>query len=73
MTTNELSFIPYFLTLLITLIVVFCLVIWRRIAQHGNNFSEDNLDPNTWVLLGLLLVAVFGLGAFLMYALLHFG
>jgi uncharacterized membrane protein YphA (DoxX/SURF4 family) len=71
--TNKLSFIPYFLALLVTLIVVFCLVIWRRITHYGNNFSDDDLDLNTWLLLGLLLVAVFGLGAFLMYALLHIG
>ena len=65
--------IPVFLATLVTTIIIFCLVIWRRIANLTDDFSKNDFDTTIWLILGLLLVAVFGLGAFLMYALLHIG
>ena len=65
--------IPVFLVMLVTTIVIFCLAGWRRITNLTDDFSKNDLDPTTWLMLGLLLVGVFGLGAFLMYALLHVG
>ena len=38
-----------------------------------DDFPENDLGPTSWLMVGLLLVGVFGLGAFLMYALLHIG
>jgi hypothetical protein len=70
---SKLHLIPFFLATLVTTIIIFCLVIWRRIANLTDDFPKDDLDPTVWLILGLLLVAVFGLGAFLMYALLHVG
>jgi hypothetical protein len=59
--------------MLVTTIIIFCLASWRRITNLADDFSKNNFDPTVWLILGLLLVAVFGLGAFLMYALLHAG
>jgi hypothetical protein len=70
---SKLHLIPVFLAALVTVIILFCLVIWRRIANLTDDFSKNDLDPTVWLMLGLLLVAVFGLGVFLMYALLHIG
>jgi ABC-type amino acid transport system permease subunit len=70
---GKLHLIPVFLAMLVTTIMIFCLVIWRRLANLTVGLPKDDLDPTVWLILGLLLVAVFGLGAFLMYALLHVG
>jgi ABC-type amino acid transport system permease subunit len=70
---GKLHLIPVFLAMLVTTIIIFCLVIWRRLANLTDGLPKDDLDPTVWLILGLLLVAVFGLGAFLMYALLHVG
>jgi uncharacterized membrane protein YphA (DoxX/SURF4 family) len=70
---SKLHLIPVFLATLVTTIIIFCLVIWRRIANFTDDFSKNDFDTTIWLILGLLLVAVFGLGAFLMYALLHVG
>ena len=70
---GKLHLIPIFLVMLVTTIIIFCLASWRRIADLTDDFSKNDLDPTVWLILGLLLVAVFGLGAFLMYALLHVG
>jgi hypothetical protein len=70
---GKLHLIPVFLAMLVTTLIIFCLVSWRRIVNLTDDFSKSELDPTTWLMLGLLLVGVFGLGAFLMYALLHVG
>ncbi|MBN1221115.1 MAG: hypothetical protein JXM69_19490 [Anaerolineae bacterium] len=70
---SKLQLIPVFLATLITTIIIFCLVSWQRIVNLTDDFSKNDFDPTSWLMLGLLLVAVFGLGAFLMYALLHIG
>jgi len=64
--------IPFFLTSLTLVIAIFCWFIWRReIAEPSDSANQEIVDRTIWLLLGLLLVAVFGLGAFIMYALLH--
>ncbi len=70
---SKLHLIPVFLATLVITIITFCLVSWQRIANLTDDFSKNDFDPTVWLILGLLLVAVFGLGAFLMYALLHIG
>ena len=66
--------IPFFLTGLILVIATFCWFIWQReIAQSTDSANQEVVDRTIWLLLGLLLAAVFGLGAFIMYALLHLG
>ena len=66
--------IPLFLVGLILIIVVFCWYIWWRDgADPADPGSHEIVDRTIWLLLGLLLAAVFGLGAFIMYALLHLG
>jgi hypothetical protein len=70
---GKLQLVPVFLVTLIMTIMVFCLVSWRRITNLTDDFSKNDLDPTAWLMLGLLLMGVFGLGAFLMYALLHVG
>ena len=70
---SRFSLIPVFLTVFVTTIIVFCLVGWRRIMNLTDDFPENDLGPTSWLMVGLLLVGVFGLGAFLMYALLHIG
>ena len=69
---GKLYLIPAFLTAFVTTIIIFCLIGWRRITDFADD-SKNDIDPTTWLMLGLLLVGVFGLGAFLMYALLHIG
>lgn len=70
---GKLHLIPIFLVTLVITIMALCLVGWRRITNLTDEFSKNGIDPTTWLMLGLLLVGVFGLGAFLMYALLHVG
>ena len=70
---GKLYLIPVFLATLVMTIIIFCLIGWQRIANITDDFSKSDFDPAVWLMLGLLLVGVFGLGAFLMYALLHIG
>jgi len=71
---DSLLMIPFFLPGLILIIVTFCWFIWRReIADPTHSADHDIVDGTIWLLLGLLLAAVFGLGAFIMYAFLHLG
>ena len=66
--------IPFFLATLILAIITFCWVIWRQeIAELTDSANYELADRTIWLLLGLLLAAVFGLGEFLMYAFLHLG
>jgi len=66
--------IPFFLTGLLLAIGVFCWFIQRQeIAEPTDSIEHNIMDWTIWLLLGLLLVAVFGLGAFIMYAFLHLG
>ena len=70
---GKLHLIPVFLTTLVITVMVFCLIGWQRITRLTDDISQNSLDSTAWLMLGLLLVGVFGLGAFLMYALLHVG
>lgn len=66
--------IPFFLAALVLAIIAFCWVIWRQeISEPSDSANHELADLTIWLLLGLLLAAVFGLGAFLMYAFLHLG
>ena len=66
--------IPFFLAGLILVIVIFCWIIWQReIVEPADSIDHDIVDGTIWLLLGLLLAAVFGLGAFIMYAFLNLG
>ena len=67
------SSIPFFLTVLVVVILVLCLFIWRKVKGATTNMTQKDSDSTVWPLFGLLLVAIFALGAFLMYALLELG
>jgi hypothetical protein len=65
--------IPQFLIVLVVGIILLCLFAWwKNIRPHGNS-TKDSHDSTAWLLLGLLTVAVFVLGAFAMFVLLRFG
>ncbi|MCG3212298.1 MAG: hypothetical protein FOGNACKC_05946 [Anaerolineae bacterium] len=64
--------IPYFLAGFVTIILVFSMILWQKLGAGPTDSIDDTNDQTIWLLLGLLLVAVFGLGAFVMYALVHF-
>jgi hypothetical protein len=49
------------------------MILWQRIRAGYSDPVDEVKDQATGLLLGLLLLAVFGLGAFVMYALIHFG
>ncbi len=65
--------IPKFLTVLIVAILLLCLVAWRKSSRTHHKPTEDNHDATAWLLLGLLTVAIFALGAFATFVLLRFG
>ena len=65
------EFIPIFLAGFLAIILAFSMMLWQRIRASGP--IDDVKDQAPLLLLGLLLLAVFGLGAFVMYALVHFG
>lgn len=65
--------IPQFLTLLVVAILLLCLVVWWKSGRTHRNSNEDSHDTTAWLLLGLLTVAIFALGAFAMFVLLRFG
>ena len=65
--------IPQFLIVLVVAILLLCLVAWRKSSRTHGNRTEENHDPTAWLLLGLLTVAIFALGAFAMFVLLRFG
>ena len=64
--------IPQFLIVLVVVIILLCLVTWWKTSSTYGNSTRDSRDPTTWLLLGLLTVALFGLGAFVMFVLLRF-
>jgi ABC-type Co2+ transport system permease subunit len=65
--------IPQFLTVLVVAILLLCLVAWWKRSRSGRDSTKDSHDPTVWLLLGLLTVAIFALGAFAMFVLLRFG
>ena len=67
------SSIPFFLTMLVVAILILCLFIWRKVKGTATNMAQRDSDSTVWPLFGLLLIAIFALGAFLMYALLELG
>ena len=64
---QESDIITYFLVVLVATILLVCFGFWWR----GRNSTKAD-DLSIWLLVGLLLIAIFGLGAFVMYAMLHF-
>jgi hypothetical protein len=67
------GFIPTFLAGFVVIILAFSMILWQRIRADYSDPVDEVKDQTTGLLLGLLLLAVFGLGAFVMYALIHFG
>ena len=68
---HSFEFIPVFWASFLAMILVFGMLLWMRI--RASDPIDDVKDQASWLLFGLLLLAVFGLGAFVMYALVHFG
>jgi NhaP-type Na+/H+ or K+/H+ antiporter len=64
--------IPQFVIVLVVAILLLCLIAWWKSSSTHGNSTWDSRDPTTWLLLGLLTVALFGLGAFVMFVLLRF-
>lgn len=64
--------IPYFLAAVVVLIVAISVILWRRGKQEDSKQPGDDHNSSTWVLIGLLFVSIFALGAFVMYALLSY-
>jgi H+/Cl- antiporter ClcA len=65
--------IPQFLIVLVVAVLLLCLVAWWKNSQTNGYSTKDSRDPTAWLLLGLLTVAIFALGAFAMFVLLRFG
>jgi hypothetical protein len=65
--------IPQFLMVLVVAVLLLCLVAWWKSSRTHRNPTEESHDPTAWLLLGLLTVAIFALGAFVMFVLLRFG
>jgi hypothetical protein len=64
--------IPYFLAAMVVLIVGISAMLWRRGKQEDAELLGNDHNSSTWLLLGLLFVSIFALGAFVMYALLSY-
>jgi hypothetical protein len=64
--------IPYFLAAVVVLIVAISVMLWRRGQQEDSGLLGNDHNSSTWLLLGLLFVSIFALGAFVMYALLSY-
>ncbi|GAB4542205.1 MAG: hypothetical protein Kow0063_33890 [Anaerolineae bacterium] len=65
--------IPQFLMGLVVAVLLLCLAVWWKNSRSHRESGEESYDPTTWLLLGLLTVAIFALGAFAMFVLLRFG
>jgi predicted Co/Zn/Cd cation transporter (cation efflux family) len=70
---TDYQLIPQFLIVLVVAVLLLCLVAWWKSRRTHGNSSADSYDPTAWLLLGLLTVAIFALGAFAMFVLLRFG
>jgi ABC-type Co2+ transport system permease subunit len=64
--------IPQFLIGLVVVILLLCLVAWWKSSPTHREPGEAGHDPTAWLLLSLLTVAIFALGAFAMFVLLRF-
>jgi ABC-type amino acid transport system permease subunit len=64
--------IPYFLAAMVVVIVTISVILWRRGKQEDSGLRENDHHSSTWLLVGLLFVSIFALGAFVMYALLSY-
>jgi hypothetical protein len=64
--------IPYFLAAMVVVIVTISVTLWRRGRREDSNLSDNGHNSSTWLLVGLLFVSIFALGAFVMYALLSY-
>lgn len=64
--------IPYFLTALVAIILLFCLFLWWRGSKVSQNSVQGDYDSSALLLYGLLSIAVFALGALLVYVVVRF-
>lgn len=68
----HLATIPLFLVGFLVIVLAFSMVLWRRIREGPADPVDSLGDQTGWLLLGLLLLAFFGLGALVMYVLVDF-
>jgi hypothetical protein len=71
--SQHLTTIPIFWFGFVAATLTFLMVLWRRIVQVQPESFDNPEDLTAWLLFGLLLLAVFGLGALVMYVLVEFG
>lgn len=64
--------IPVFLAGFVATVLAFSMILWRRIREGPADHVDSFSDQTSWLLLGLLLLAFFGLGALVMYVLVDF-
>jgi nitrate reductase gamma subunit len=64
--------IPLFWGGFLGIILAFSMLLWRRIRESPVDPVDNFGDQTSWLLLGLLLLAFFGLGALVMYVLVDF-
>jgi hypothetical protein len=71
--SQHLAAIPLFWFGFVATTLALLMVLWRRVLRVPPDSFEHLEDPTGWLLFGLLLLAVFGLGALVMYVLVEFG
>ncbi len=63
--------IPYFLAAVVAGIIITLLVAWHGEKRLPYDPGKSSPETTPWLLLGLTLIAIFALGAFVMYVLLQ--
>ena len=63
--------IPYFLAAVVTGIIITLFAAWYGEKRLPGDPGKSGSDTTPWLLLGLTLIAIFALGAFVMYVLLQ--
>lgn len=69
---QHLAAIPLFWAGFVVTILAFSMMLWRHIREGPYDSLDTMGDQAGWLLLALLLLAVFGLGALVMYVLVDF-
>ncbi len=59
--------LAYLLIAVLGALALLCLFIWRKQIGASRHPSGPDDDPTTWLLVGLMIVASFSLGALVMY------
>jgi uncharacterized membrane protein len=57
----------YVLVAVFGALALVCLLVWRKNLRASRHQTDQSDDVATWLLVGLLLVASFSLGALVMY------